>query len=199
MPLLHINLEALLLWGGYTGLFCVIFAESGLFFGFFLPGDSLLFTAGLLAGEHFFNLYVLLILLPLAAIFGDNAGYWFGALVGPKLFTKEDSFFFDKRHIARSETFYKKYGPRALVLARFIPAVRTFVPIVAGVGSMRYKTFIAYNITGGLLWGLLLPLVGYFLGRTFPAVQNYLTPIIILIILISLIPLAREWWMQRKS
>jgi membrane-associated protein len=197
--LLHLDIQTLLLTTGYAGLFCIIFAESGLFFGFFLPGDSLLFTAGLLAAQGLLNIAILLPLVALAAVLGDNTGYWFGALIGPKLFTKEDSFFFDRKYIERSERFYERYGARAIILARFIPAVRTFVPIVAGVGSMKYRTFLTYNVIGGLLWGMLVPLLGYFLGRTFPAVQNYLTPIILLIIVISLVPLAREWWVQRKK
>jgi membrane-associated protein len=199
MPLLHINIAALLLATGYLGLFGIIFAESGLFFGFFLPGDSLLFTAGLLAANGKLNLATLLIGLPLAAILGDSAGYWFGAWVGPRIFTKRDSLLFDHKHVERAEQFYEKYGPRAIILARFVPVVRTFVPVVAGVGSMKYGLFLKYNIIGGLLWGMLLILLGYFLGRSFPGVQHYLTPIVALIIIISFLPIAREWWLQRKK
>jgi membrane-associated protein len=184
---------------GYIGLFAIIFAESGLFFGFFFPGDSLLFTAGLLAATHVLNLTALLVLVPLAAILGDSAGYAFGKWIGPKIFTKEDSFFFNKKHIERSEEFYKKYGARALVLARFVPVVRTFVPIVAGVGRMAYSTFIVFNSIGGVLWGLGITLIGYFLGNAFPATEHYLTPIIVLIVFVSILPIARELWLARSK
>lgn len=195
----HLDIEALLLAGGYIGLFCIVFVESGLFFGFFFPGDSLLFTAGLLAATGVLAIWPLIVLVPLAAILGSAVGYWFGMWLGPRLFTRDDSFFFDKRHIERAKEFYEKYGPRALMLARFIPVVRTFVPIVAGVGKMRFETFFVYNTTGAVVWGAGVTLLGYFLGRTFPAVQQYLTPIILLIIVISFLPLAREWWMHRKK
>ncbi|HEY5383011.1 MAG TPA: VTT domain-containing protein [Candidatus Paceibacterota bacterium] len=199
MPLLPIDIPALLLATGYLGLFCMVFAESGLFFGFFLPGDSLLFTAGLLAANGTFNIAALLIVLPIAAMLGDSVGYWFGSWVGPHIFIKDNSLFFDRRHALRAKEFYEKYGPRAIILARFVPMVRTFVPIVAGVGSMKYATFVTYNVIGGLLWGTLLPSLGYFLGRAFPSTQHYLTLIIALIIVISFLPIAREWWLQRKK
>ena len=184
---------------GYVGLFAIVFAESGLFFGFFFPGDSLLFTAGLLAATHALSLPALLVLIPIAAILGDTAGYAFGRWMGPKIFTKEDSFFFNKKHIERSEEFYKKYGARALILARFVPVVRTFVPIVAGVGSMTYSTFIVFNSVGGLLWGLGITLLGYFLGNAFPATEHYLTPIILLIVVVSILPIARELWLAHAK
>ncbi|MGC9602380.1 MAG: VTT domain-containing protein [Minisyncoccia bacterium] len=198
---MHLTLDplAIITTLGYVGLLAIIFAESGLFFGFFFPGDSLLFTAGLLAATHVLNLPVLLVLVPLAAILGDSAGYAFGAWIGPKIFTKEDSFFFNKRHIERSEEFYEKYGARALVLARFVPVVRTFVPIVAGVGRMAYATFIIFNGIGGLLWGLSITLLGYFLGNAFPATENYFTPIIVLIVFISILPIVRELWLAHKK
>lgn len=178
---------------GYIGLFCIVLAESGLFFGFFFPGDSLLFTAGLLASQHILYLPILLVIIPIAAIVGDSIGYAFGMWVGPKLFYKEDSLFFSKKHINRAEAFYEKYGPRAIILARFIPIVRTFVPIVAGIGKMNYKLFLTYNIIGGLLWGVGVTLLGYFVGGIFPQAEHYLTPIIIVIILVSFLPLVLEW------
>ncbi len=178
---------------GYIGLFCIVLAESGLFFGFFLPGDSLLFTAGLLASQDILYLPILLAIIPVAAIVGDSIGYAFGAWVGPKLFYKDDSLFFSKKHINRAEQFYEKYGPRAIIFARFIPVVRTFVPIVAGVGKMNYKLFLTYNIIGGLLWGVGITLLGYFVGDIFPQAEHYLTPIIIVIILVSFLPLVVEW------
>ena len=198
---MHLTLDPLTIITtlGYVGLFAIVFAESGLFFGFFFPGDSLLFTAGLLAANGTLNLTALLILLPLAAVVGDTAGYAFGRWIGPRIFTKEDSFFFNKRHVERSEAFYKKYGARALILARFVPVVRTFVPIVAGVGSMAYSTFIIFNSIGGLLWGLSITLLGYFLGNAFPATEQYLTPILLLIVFVSVLPIARELWLARQT
>lgn len=186
---------------GYFGLFCIVFAESGLFFGFFLPGDSLLFTAGLLASQDLLSLPILLIIIPIAAITGDSFGYAFGKWVGPRLFYKEDSLFFSKHHVNRAEAFYEKYGPRAIILARFIPVVRTFVPIVAGVGKMNYKIFLTYNIIGGLLWGVGVTLLGYFLGTVFPASEKYLTQIIVVIILVSFLPLVPEglkYWREKN-
>lgn len=178
---------------GYLGLFAIVFAESGLFFGFFLPGDSLLFTAGLLASQDILYLPFLLALIPIAAILGDSVGYSFGKWVGPKLFTKEDSLFFSKHHVLRAERFYEKYGPRAIIFARFVPVVRTFVPIVAGIANMQYKTFFTYNVVGGIFWGAGVTLLGYFLGSAFPQTEEYLTPIIVGIILVSFLPLIIEW------
>jgi membrane-associated protein len=183
---------------GVVGLCAIVFAESGLFFGFIFPGDSLLFTAGLLSSQGYLYLPVLLALLPIMAIAGDSAGYAFGKWVGPKIFVKEDSLFFSSRHVKRAEEFYEKYGPRAIILARFVPMVRTFVPIVAGVGGMKYKTFLTYNVIGGVLWGAGVLLLGYFLGSAFPQTENYLTPIIILIILVSMIPVLVEWLSYRR-
>lgn len=184
---------------GYVGLFGIVFAESGLFFGFFLPGDSLLFTAGLLASQDILYLPLLLAIIPIAAILGDSVGYSFGKWVGPRLFVKEDSLLFNKHHVLRAEQFYEKYGPRAIILARFIPVVRTFVPIVAGIAHMRYSTFLIYNIIGGLLWGVGVTLAGYFLGNVFPATEKYLHWIIIAIILVSFLPLVIEWLAYRRA
>lgn len=198
MSLPALDPSALIEGLGYVGLFAIVFAESGLFFGFFLPGDSLLFTAGLLASADILNIWTLLIVIPIAAILGDQVGYWFGSWIGPRVFKKEDSFFFSKAHIARAENFYQKYGPKAIVLARFVPIVRTFIPILAGVGRMNYRTFVTYNIIGALLWGVGVTLLGYFLGQVFPHAEEYLLPIVVGIILISLIPIVREWLKARK-
>ncbi len=190
--------SALIAGLGYIGLFAIVFAESGLFFGFFLPGDSLLFTAGLLASADILNIWMLVLLIPIAAILGDQIGYWFGSWIGPRIFKKEDSFLFNKAHVARAEKFYEKHGPKAIVLARFVPIVRTFVPILAGVAHMNYRTFVTYNIVGGLLWGVGVTLLGYFLGQIFPHAEEYLLPIVAAIVLMSLIPIVREWWMSRR-
>jgi len=173
---------------GLGGLFLIVFAESGLLIGFFLPGDSLIFTAGLFAAQGYLPLFWLIVITVLAAILGDSLGYWIGNTFGPKIFTKEDSFFFDKSYLARSEKFFAKYGGKSLVLARFTPIVRTFVPALAGVGKMRYHTFLTYNIIGAFIWGITLPLLGFFLGRSIPNIDHYILPIVIIIITISIIP-----------
>jgi len=173
---------------GYLGLFGVIFAESGLFFGFFLPGDSLVFTAGFLASQGYLNIYFLLAVLLAAAVLGDNVGYWFGQKVGPMIFKREDSRFFHRENVNKAHEFFEKYGGKSLILARFVPVVRTFVPIVAGVGKMDYKKFFWFNIIGGFLWTIGLALAGYFLGQIIPDVDKYIIPIVLLIIFISILP-----------
>jgi len=190
---IHIDIISLVQTAGYIGLFLIIFAESGLFFGFFLPGDSLLFTAGLLASQGLFNYYVLAILFAVGAITGDSVGYWFGKKIGPKIFNREDSFFFHKKHVERTHNFYEKYGNKTIVLARFVPIVRTFAPILAGVGKMKYKTFLKYNIVGGLLWSIGVSFIGFYLGSKIPGIENYLSYIIIAIVFISILPIIFEF------
>lgn len=173
---------------GLIGLLAIVFAESGLFFGFFLPGDSLLFTAGFLASQGLLPFWTLFFGSMIAALLGDNVGYAFGKKIGPKLFKKEDSFFFNKEYIIRSNEFFKKHGPRSLVLARFIPAVRTFTPILAGVGTMEYRTFLKWNALGALFWAGGLTALGYFLGNTVSNIDRYIYPIIAFIIIASILP-----------
>lgn len=168
----------------------MIFAESGLLVGAFLPGDSLLFTAGFLASQGFFNIYLLLPLLFAAAVLGDSLGYTFGHKIGRRLFRKEDSIFFHKKHLERAELFYEKHGGKTVTIARFLPVVRTFAPILAGVGTMPYSKFLAYNILGALAWAVVIPLTGFFLGSTIPDIDKYLLPIIIVIIAASIAPTA---------
>ena len=203
IPFLHIDIITLVQAVGYIGLFAIIFAESGLFFGFFLPGDSLLFTAGLLASQGLFNYYALAVIFALAAITGDSVGYLFGKKVGSKIFNREDSFFFHKNHVERTHNFYEKYGTKTIVLARFVPIVRTFAPILAGVGNMKYKTFLKYNIVGGLLWGVGISFAGFYLGSKIPGIENYLTYIILAIIVISILPIifefAREYFKKNST
>ena len=184
---------------GLVGTVSIVFAESGLFFGFFLPGDSLLFTAGLLSSQGLISLLPLLFLSFLAAFLGDNVGYWFGKKIGPKIFNKEDSFFWNKKHITKSQIFFEKYGKKAIILARFIPIVRTFTPILAGVGLMEYKTFIRYNIVGGFLWTFGMILLGFFFGSLIPNPDKYLLPVIAAIIFISFIPPLLEIIRARKQ
>jgi membrane-associated protein len=173
---------------GYIALFAVVFAESGLFFGFFLPGDSLLFTAGLFASRGELDITVIIIGCVIAAILGDQVGYIFGARVGKRLYSRKDSFFFRKEHIEKTKEFYAKHGKMTLILARFTPIIRTFAPIVAGAADMPYKEFVIYNIVGGLIWAVSMPLLGYYLGTTIPDIDKYLLPIIALIIALSFIP-----------
>ncbi len=172
----------------YFGIFFIIFAESGLFFGFFLPGDSLLFTAGFLASKGILNEWILLPLVFVAAVLGDNVGYWFGKKIGPKIFNKENSLLFNKNHILKAQAFYDKHGAKTIILARFVPVVRTFAPIVAGVGKMHYPTFLSFNLVGGLLWGIGVSVAGLFLGSLIPDIDKFLFPIIGLIILLSISP-----------
>ena len=166
-------------------------------FGFFLPGDSLLFSAGLLASGGLFNVLFLAIFLSISAILGDSAGFWFGKKIGPKIFSKEDSFFFHKKHIEQTEKFYEKYGAQTIVLARFVPIVRTFAPILAGVGKMKYKKFISYNIAGGVIWSFILIYGGYILGAVAPASGKYITTIALGIIIISFLPVIREFFRKK--
>ena len=198
---LMFDLVSLVQAAGYAGLVAIVFSESGLFFGFFLPGDSLLFTAGFLASQGHFNILVLIPLLTIAAIAGDSAGYWTGNKVGPRLFTRPDSFFFSHARVERTRAFFEKHGAISIILARFIPAVRTFTPIIAGVAGMRYKTFLTYNVIGGIIWGAGFPVAGYFLGALVPDADRYVLPIVVIIILASLIPLIKTYTnsLLRKS
>lgn len=168
----------------------VIFAESGLLIGFFLPGDSLLFTAGFLASQGIegLNVHVLAISCFIAAVLGDSVGYAFGNRVGPRLLKRPDGRIFKKKYIAQAEAFFQEHGKKTIIIARFVPIVRTFAPIVAGLGSMHYRTFISYNVIGGALWTLGITYLGYFLGRLIP--EAYLEPAILAVIAISLAPAA---------
>lgn len=182
------SLIAIIKAAGYLGIFGIVFAESGLFFGFFLPGDSLLFVAGFLASQGYLNIAILIAVVFVAAVIGDNVGYMFGEKVGEKIFKKEDSLLFHKDNLIRAAEFYEKHGAKTVVLARFTPIIRTFAPIVAGVGKMNYKTFFLYNILGGFLWSIMVPLLGFYLGNLVPNVDKYILPIILAIIIVSLSP-----------
>lgn len=186
--LLGVDLVSLIKAAGYAGLFFIVFAESGLFIGFFLPGDSLLFTAGFLASQEYLHIIPLVIITFTAAVLGDNFGYAFGKKVGVKIFKREDSLLFHKDHLRKAQVYYERYGGKTIILARFIPIVRTFAPILAGIGEMRYSQFFLYNFVGGAVWGLGMPLLGYFLGNAIPNIDRYLIPIILFIIFVSIIP-----------
>ncbi len=194
-----ISLPELVRAAGYLGLFVIVFMESGTPLGAVLPGDSLLFTAGFLASQGWFAILPLITITTTAAILGDSVGYWLGATLGKKYLGRPDSFFLKEKHVRKTEEFYVKYGPRAVIFARFIPGVRSFVPILAGVGSMRYRTFVTYNVIGGILWGTGVTLLGYFLGTSFPESERYLLPIIGGIIVVSLLPVLTEYLAHRKA
>jgi membrane-associated protein len=174
---------------GLLGVFCLVFAESGLFFGFFLPGDSLIFSAGFMASAGYFNVAYLLIGCFVAAVLGDSVGYYFGKKTGSKLFNRPKSFFFSRRNLEKTIIFYKKHGNKTITLARFVPIVRTFAPIMAGVGEMEYKTFLFWNVLGGACCTSLMILGGYFLGNYVKNVDRLILPIILLIVILSIVPI----------
>lgn len=194
------------------GLFLIIFAESGLLIGFFLPGDSLLFTAGLLAattpnidqGGHFANVFPapIYIIIPgcfIAAVLGDQVGYAFGKKTGPSIFKRPNSRLFKQENVQKSEEFFERHGSKTIVLARFVPVVRTFTPVIAGVSRMRYKTFVTYNVIGGLVWAVGVTLLGYLLGQRFPGLGEKLDIVIPVIIVLSLVPIAIEYLRHRSK
>jgi membrane-associated protein len=185
---MHFDLSEIIRQIGYIGIFAIVFAESGLLIGFFLPGDSLLFTAGFLASQGYLNVAILAVVCWIAAIGGDSAGYYIGKKTGKKIFNRENSRLFNRDHLIKAEKFYEKHGGKTIILARFTPIIRTFAPIVAGAGNMNYSSFIFYNIAGGTLWVISMVFGGYFLGQIIPDVDKYLLPIIVLIVLASVAP-----------
>jgi membrane-associated protein len=183
------------------GLFAIVFAESGLLIGFFLPGDSLLFTAGLLSSQSKFGLHfpVLLVGCFVAAVVGDQVGYMFGKRVGPSLFRRPNSRLFKQEYVERTKAFFEHHGPKTILLARFVPVVRTFAPILAGVGEMPYRTFLRFNVVGGLAWSVGVLTAGYVLGETIPSIDRYLLPIIAVIVFLSLLPPLFEYRRHRRE
>ena len=186
--------------GGYIGLTAIIFSETGLLIGFFLPGDSLLVTAGLLSSQPQFglNMWLLGVLLTLAAIIGNTVGYAIGWYTGPRLFTRDDSLLFKKKHLYQAQTFYEKHGGKTLVIARFMPIVRTFVPVVAGLAKMNMRSYTAYNVLGAMLWIWLMLFIGFFLGRYIPGIEHHITKVILIVIFLSLLPGIISWQRERK-
>lgn len=174
----------------YIVIFAIIFAESGLFFGFFFPGDSLLFMVGFLASQGALHIWMLIPLLALAAITGDSVGFWTGKKFGGWMMKQEESFIFKKSHLLKAQRFYEEHGGKTLILARFIPAIRTFAPIVAGMANMKYEKFISFNVVGGVLWAAGMTMLGYLLGNVIPEsdVDKYLLPIVGAIVVISVLP-----------
>ena len=174
-------------WYGYGLLFLIVFAETGLLAGFFFPGDSLLFTVGVVAGAGKLNIGLICALLVVASVAGDQAGYFLGYRTGPRIFSRPDSRFFKQDYVRRTQAFYEKYGGKTLIMAKFVPIVRTFAPFMAGVGRMKYARFFSFNIFGGLGWVLSMTLAGYFLGAV-PFIRRNFEKVVILIVLVSLIP-----------
>ena len=179
--------------GGLIGLILIVFAETGLLIGFFLPGDSLLITAGLFAARGDFDIVVLNVTLIAAAIVGDATGYWIGKRTGQALYSRPDSFFFRRDHLRITQEFYERHGGKTIVLARFMPIVRTFAPMVAGVAQMGYRQFAIYNIAGGILWVLSMTLGGYYLGQVVPNLEDNIHYVIAVVIFLSLLPPGIAW------
>ena len=192
-------LYELVRWGGYVALTAIVFTETGLLIGFFLPGDSLLITAGLVAAAGGLDIWLLNVLLSVAAIAGDSVGYAIGYRAGPHIFTREDSRWFNKKHLVRTREFYERHGGKTIILARFIPIIRTFAPVVAGVGRMDYRRFLAFNVLGGIGWVCGLTWAGYLLGQTIPDIGRYIHVVIVVVIVLSLIPIGVEWWRARAG
>jgi len=191
------SLDSLIQWGGYTVLFAIVFAETGLLIGFFLPGDSLLVTAGLVASAGALNIWWLNVLLIVAAVVGDSTGYAIGRRLGPRLFTRQKSLLFNPAHVARTRRFYERYGAKTIVIARFVPIVRTFAPVLAGVGEMEYRRFVFYNVAGGVGWVVSMTSAGYLMGQ-FPVIGSNIHIVVLIVIVLSLIPIAVELLRERR-
>ena len=196
-----VNPESIIRYGGLYLLLFVVFAETGLFFGFFLPGDSLMFTAGLLCATHELNFHIALVitLIIIASVTGNMVGYAFGKKVSVMLFKRESSFFFRQSHLLAAQEFYTKHGGKAIVLCRFLPIVRTFAPIIAGIVVLGYKRFFVYNVLGAILWVVSIVLCGYYLGIYIPGIKDYLGYIVIFLIVITTIPIAIKLINSKKQ
>jgi membrane-associated protein len=197
------DVELLVRVGGLAGLTAIVFVETGLLVGFFLPGDSLLVTAGLFAARGDLEVVPMIVVLSIAAIIGDTVGYNIGARAGPKLFTRPDSLLFNRKHLITTKEFYERHGPFTIVIARFIPILRTFAPVVAGIGAMEYKRFIVYNVAGGIGWVVTTVLGGYFLGQMVPNIHDHIHKVIAVVIILSILPavikVAKEKLKRRAS
>ena len=193
------DVKALVVWGGYVGLTIIVFAETGLLIGFFLPGDSLLVTAGIFASQGHFNIFLLGALLSAASILGNAVGYYIGRVGGTRLFRREESRFFKPRYLRQAHAFYERHGGKAVVLARFMPIVRTFVPVVAGAAEMDYGKYTLYNVIGGLLWIWGMLLTGDVLNRYIPGVEQHTGVVIIIVVLLSFAPAVIGWLRARRK
>jgi membrane-associated protein len=189
----------LIRWGGYVALVGIVFTETGLLVGFFLPGDSLLITAGVVAATGTLDIWTLSVLVSVAAVVGDSTGYAIGYRAGPRLFTREESRWFARRHLVRTREFYERHGGKTIVLARFIPIIRTFAPVVAGVGQMEYRRFVAYNVVGGVAWVWGLLWAGYLLGQSVPDIGRHIHLVIAVVVVLSVLPIGLEYWKARRS
>jgi len=200
---MHLDITQLIETVGYVGLIAIVFAESGLFFGFFLPGDSLLLTAGLLAARGKLDIWVLLVALPLAAIVGDSVGYWFGKKTGPRIFSRDNSLLFRQKNLLAARAFYDRHGGKTIVLARFMPFIRTFAPIVAGATEMHYPRFLLFNVVGALIWGAGVTAAGYFLGQSIPDLDRYFLFVVAGVAFVSALPamihIAKEYGPQIRQ
>jgi len=185
--------------GGLIGLIVVVFAETGLLIGFFLPGDSLLITAGLFAAKGDFNIITLNATLMLAAILGDATGYWIGRHMGQALYNRPDSLLFRKEHLRLTHEFYERHGGKTIILARFMPIVRTFAPVVAGAAEMGYRQFATFNVIGGIGWVLSMTLAGYYLGRAVPNIESNIHYVVAIVIGLSLLPPVIAWLRSRRG
>jgi membrane-associated protein len=185
-------------WGGYPALFAIVFTETGLLVGFFLPGDSLLISAGLVAATGALNIWWLNVVLIAAAIVGDSVGYAIGRRLGPALFTREKSLLFNPKHVERTRRFYARHGAKTIVIARFVPIVRTFAPVVAGVGQMEYRRFLTYNVFGGVGWVVGMTWSGYLLGHAIPNIREHMPKVVMIVIILSVIPIFVELWRERR-
>ena len=192
------DVRGLVQWGGYLALAIIVFTETGLMIGFFLPGDSLLVTAGLFAAKGDLNIVVLNLLLMFCAITGDATGYYIGKKLGPALFRKEDSMFFKKKHLIATQEFYERHGGKTIIIARFVPIIRTFAPVVAGMANMGYRRFALFNIVGGVAWVFSMTMLGYLLVTMFPATEQHIEKVIIIVIFISLLPGIIEYLRARR-
>jgi membrane-associated protein len=192
------DLPALIRWAGYVGMTMIVFTETGLLVGFFFPGDSLLVTAGLLSSQGFLNVYLLGALLNVAAISGNSGGYWIGRTAGPRLFRREDSLLFRKKHLYQASDFYARHGGKTMIIAQYVPIIRTFAPVAAGAAIMPYRRFLAFSVLGTTLWVWSMLMTGYFLGRYIPGVSDYIEWVILLVISLSLLPAVISWWRDRR-
>jgi membrane-associated protein len=192
------SLDDLVRWGGYVVLAAIVFTETGLLVGFFLPGDSLLITAGLVAATGQLNIWWLNAILMVAAVVGDSVGYAIGRRAGPRLFTRPKSLLFNPRHVERTHAFYERYGARTIVIARFVPIVRTFAPVVAGVAQMEYRQFVLYNVVGGVAWVTSMTWAGYLLGQAVPNINDHIHKVVVIVILLSFIPIVVEVVRERR-
>lgn len=192
------SVEEIVRFGGHPALLAIIFAECGLLIGFFLPGDSLLVTAGLFAAEGALNIWLMLVTLTVASIAGNSVGYWIGKRIGRPLFDREDSRLFKRKHLIKAHDFYERHGGKAIILARFVPIVRTFVPTIAGAVDMSFSRFTYYNVVGGVLWIWSMLLLGYVLGSLVPGLAKKIEYVIVVVVAVSLLPIFIEWWRERR-